>query len=803
MNITKKVVIVGGVAGGASCATRLRRHREDIDIVLLERGPHVSFANCGLPYFIGGVIEKEQSLFLADVDLFRDRFRVDARVFSEVTAVDSAKQAVTVKNLQTGETYVEEYDELVLAPGAKPIRPPLPGIDSKGIFSLRNVPDSLQIKNWISERRVKRAVIVGGGFIGLEMVENLVHLGIHTTLVERDLQILPPLDQEMTIPIRNALQQRGVAMYLGESVSEFTQEEGVLQVHTETGKQLAAEMVILSIGVAPENELAKSAGLDLGPRGHVIVDKNLRSSDRHIYAIGDCIQVKNVVSGRKTALPLAGPANRQGRIVADMLAGRGRFFRGVQGTAVCGLFDLTAAATGLNEKTLRQLEDVDYSAVYAHPTNHVGYYPGAKPIFTKLLFDKADGRVLGAQAVGEAGVDRRIDVIAMAIQMKATVFDLEEAELCYAPQYGAAKDPVNVIGMIAANEMRGDLEITPWDEMGQSGAMVLDVRDADEVAVRALPNAVHIPINELRDRQDELPRDRDIHVSCAVGARAYNAVRLLHNLGFRSSLLSGGEKALAHIKKCHIDNKSCWAERDKMDFLLSWEIMRESMVGDDVSLKEQLALLRNPKVFVNLPMENIAEAFKRMDAVQVGQGEEIMRQGEKGDCFYIIKQGKAEVWQKGLYDDEQQSVALLEAGDHFGEEALVTGGTRNASIRMISDGLLLRLNADDFQELIAQPTLEEVDEKKVRKLVAQGHKILDVRYEEEYDEEHIPDVQLIPLPELRARLGELDTRQKYITVCLSGKRSAVAAMILKQNQFQAVGLQNGLREWRGEMVSEY
>ncbi len=803
MNKTKKVVIVGGVAGGASCATRLRRHREDIDIILLERGPHVSFANCGLPYFIGGVIEEEQSLFLADVDLFRDRFRVDARVYSEVTAVDVANKSVTVSNLNTGESYIEAYDDLVLAPGAKPIRPPLPGIDSEGIFSLRNVPDSLQIKNWISERNVKRAVVVGGGFIGLEMIENLVHLGIHTTLVERDLQILPPLDQEMTIPVRNALQQRGVAMYLGESVSEFSQQDEILQVHTETGKKLMAELVILSIGVAPENELAKSAGLELGPRGHVVVDKNLRSSDRHIYAIGDCIQVKNMVSGQKTALPLAGPANRQGRIVADMLAGRGRFFRGVQGTAVCGLFDLTAAATGINEKTLQQLDHIDYSAVYAHPANHVGYYPGAKPIFTKLLFDKSDGRVLGAQAVGEAGVDRRIDVIAMAIQMKATVFDLEEAELCYAPQYGAAKDPVNVIGMIAANEMRGDLEITHWDEMGQNGAVVLDVREANEVAERALPGAIHIPINEIRERHLELPKDKDIHVSCAVGARAYNAVRLLHNLGYRSSLLSGGEKALANLNKCHDDNESCWAERDQMDFLLSWEIMRETLAEDDASLKDQLAILRNPKVFVSLPMENIAAAFNRMDAVEVSRGEEIMQQGEQGDYFYIIKQGKAEVWQKGLYDNEQQSVAILEPGDHFGEEALVTGGTRNASIKMLSNGVLLRLSADDFQELIAQPTLEEVDAASVLSLLEKQHKILDVRYEEEYDEEHIPDVQLIPLPELRARLGELDPGQKYITVCLSGKRSAVAAMILKQNNFQAVGLKDGLREWPGEMVSEY
>ena len=799
MITSRKVVIVGGVAGGASCATRLRRHDEEIEIVLLERGPHVSFANCGLPYFIGGVITEEESLFLANIELFKSRFRIDARVHCEVVSVDASNKTVEILNGETGNTSTESYDDLVLAPGAKPIRPPLPGIDQAGIYSLRNVPDSLAIKQWISDKRVKRAVVVGGGFIGLEMVENLVHLGIHTTLIERDKQLMPPLDHEMTIPLRASLQQHGVAMYLGDSVKEFSKQGDTLQVHTESGKQLGADLVMLSIGVAPENDLAQSAGLKLGPRGHVIVDKNLRTSDRHIYAIGDCIEVRNIVSGAKTALPLAGPANRQGRIVADMLAGRGRFFRGVQGTAVCGVFELTVATTGVNEKTLQQQDHIEYSAVYAHPANHVGYYPGAKPIFTKLLFDKSDGRVLGAQAVGEAGVDRRIDVIAMAIQMKATVFDLEEAELCYAPQYGAAKDPVNVIGMIAANEMRGDLEITHWDQMGKGDAVVLDVRCKDEIEARALPGALHIPLNELRDRQSELPLDKDIHITCAVGARAYNAVRLLHNLGYRSSLLSGGEQTFAYLASCKADSQSSLDDRDEMDHLLSWEIMREN-AGE---LGDQLAVLRNPKVFMNLPMENLREVFARMETINTKRDDIVLEQGDTGDMFYIIKSGVAEVWQKGLYDSEQKKVAVLGPGDYFGEEALIIGGTRNATVKMTSNGELLCLNKSDFSELISSPTLEEVDAQTTSSLMTTGIKILDVRYEEEYDEEHIPDCTLIPLPELRGRLGELDKDQEYITVCLSGKRSAVAAMILKQNNFKVKGLKNGLRDWPEEMVSEY
>ena len=542
------VVIVGGVAGGASCAARLRRQREDMRIVVIEKGPYVSFANCGLPYFVGNVIEDESSLLVTDPKTLRDRFNIDVRTEHEVIGIHRPQRRLTVRRGSDGSTYELYYDKLVLSPGARPIRPPLPGMDLPGIFSIRTVPDSRHIKEWIEQRRVKRAVVIGGGFIGLEMAENLVRRGIDVTVVERDAQVMPPLDPEMTIPLGQELESRGVRLVLGDSVSGFEERDGALVIRTAKERELAAELVIVAIGVQPESELASECGLETGPRGHVLVNGNLCTSDRDIYAIGDAIEVRHVVTGKKTALPLAGPANRQGRIVADMIAGRGRHFRGVQGTAVCGIFGLTAALTGANEKTLRAT-DLDYGAVYAHPNDHVSYYPGASAIFLKLLYDKSNGRILGAQAVGKSGVERRIDVIAMAIQMHATVFDLEEAELCYAPQYGAAKDPVNMIGMIGANVMRGDLTITPWQDVQQNGAVVLDVRDDDEVACKPISGEIHIPLNQLRQRLHELPKDKPIQICCAVGARAYTASRLLIQHGFDASLLSGGAETWFCVEK--------------------------------------------------------------------------------------------------------------------------------------------------------------------------------------------------------------------------------------------------------------
>jgi NADPH-dependent 2,4-dienoyl-CoA reductase/sulfur reductase-like enzyme/rhodanese-related sulfurtransferase len=533
------VIIVGGVAGGASCAARLRRQDENVRIVMVEQGPFVSFANCGLPYYVGGVIEKEEELLLADPELFRQRFNVEARINEKVISIDRRGQSVRIRRLADDSEYDEHYDHLVLSPGARPLRPALPGIDLPGIFSLRTVPDSKTVKTWIRDHDVRHAAVIGGGFIGLEMAENLANLGISVTLVERDAQLMPPLDKEMTIPVKQALEKRGIGLLLCNSVSAFEEQGRDILVRTSEGPSFPVQMVLLSIGLQPQSELARDCGLALGPRGHIVVDSNLRTGDRRIFAIGDAVEVRHAVSGQKTAVPLAGPANRQGRIVADVIAGRGRFFRGVQGTAVCGFFDLTMAMTGVNEKTLKE-SGVDYDVVYAHPNHHVGYFPGAVPIYMKLLFDRSSGRVLGAQAVGEAGVERRIDVISMTIQMHGTVFDLEEAELCYAPQYGAAKDPVNMIGMIAANVMRGDLVITPWTALGEDNAVILDVRDDDEIACKPIAQEVHIPINQLRGRLTELPKDRPIQVCCAVGARAYNAVRMLMQHGYQASLLSGG-----------------------------------------------------------------------------------------------------------------------------------------------------------------------------------------------------------------------------------------------------------------------
>lgn len=536
-------VIVGGVAGGASCAARLRRNDEHMNIVVLERGPHVSFANCGLPYYLGGVIEKEEDLLLARPEFFRDRFNIDVRIGNSVAAIDRTACTVRVQR-EISETYDLHYDYLVLAPGASPIRPPLPGIDLPGIFSLRSVRDSNIVKSWIGARSVRHAVVIGGGFIGLEVTENLHRLGIGVTLVERSEQIMAALDSEMILPLADQIRARNVDLRLrcevkGFELKPMVHTSDVISVKLDSGESVNTDMVVLALGVQPESNLAGACGLELGPRGHILVNSQMRTSDARIFAVGDAIEVKCAITGKSTVLPLAGPANRQGRTAADVIAGKRRSFRGVQGTAVCGVFGMTVATTGLNERVLRA-SGIPYEVVYAHPRNHVGYYPGATEISMKLLYETSTGRVLGAQALGRDGVERRIDVIAMAIQMGANVFDLEEAELCYAPQYGAAKDPVNMIGMVASNAMRGDMSITHWDQMNCDNAVVLDVRTAEEARKNPVPCGLHVPIDELRKELGRLSRERPIQVVCAVGIRAYSAVRLLKQHGFRASLLSGG-----------------------------------------------------------------------------------------------------------------------------------------------------------------------------------------------------------------------------------------------------------------------
>ena len=538
--MARRVLIVGGVAGGASCAARLRRLDESAEIVLFDRGPHVSFANCGLPYFVGDVITEERSLLVASPQLFRDRFRIEVKTRHEVTAIDRAGRAITVRDLTSGRESAERYDALVLSPGAAPIRPRLPGIDLPGIFAVRNIPDSVLIRAWIDERRPARAVVVGGGFIGLEMAENLAHRGLAVTVLEKLPQVMPPLDAEMAVPVAEHLRAQGVTLRLGDGLAGFERAGDELVVLTDAGARIAGGLVILALGVRPETGLAAAAGLALGPRGGIVVDAHMRTADPAIWAMGDAVEVRDVVTGQEVILPLAGPANRQGRVAAEAVAGHPRAFRGVQATAVVGVFGLTVATTGASEKGLRRAGTQPFERVWLHPGHHAGYFPGARPIHLKLLFSIPDGRVLGAQAVGLEGVERRIDVIAIAIQMGGTVYDLAEAELCYAPQFGSAKDPVNLAGMIAVNHLQGRMPLADWGALGRDGHLVLDVRNPDEYAAGHLPDAVNIPLPQLRERVDELPRDRTIDVACGVGQRAYYAVRFLAQREYRAANLSGG-----------------------------------------------------------------------------------------------------------------------------------------------------------------------------------------------------------------------------------------------------------------------
>lgn len=553
----KKIVIVGGVAGGASCAARARRLAEDAQIIIFERGPYVSFANCGLPYYVGKVIAKEESLFVATPKLFNEWFNIEVRIYSEVIAVDPSGRFVEVLNKRTGQKYHESYDNLVIATGAAPFNPQIDGCDLKGIFALRNIPDTRNIISWINEKNVRRAAVVGGGFVGLEMAENLKGLGIDVSIIERLPQVMPPLDGEMAELVHDHIRKKGIALYLNREVTAFTTgTDGTLQVNFDSKDRLLSDMVILSVGVKPEVDLAQRAELAIGNLGGILVDECMQTSDRHIYAVGDVVEVKDYQFQVQRLVPLAGPANRQGRLAAEAILAnhqKVRKFRGVQATAVCGVMGLTAASTGAGERSLITLaqkgHENDFEKVYLHPDQHSGYYPDAKTITLKLIFAKDDGKIFGAQAIGGDGVDKRIDVIAMAIQMGATVFDLEEAELCYAPQFGSAKDAVNLAGMVAANVLRGDVRLVHWENLNPSKTFVLDVRESTEFNEGHVPGAVNIPLDSLRKRLDELPQDREIWVHCYMGKRSYYACRILNQKGFDARNLSGGILMYEPVKR--------------------------------------------------------------------------------------------------------------------------------------------------------------------------------------------------------------------------------------------------------------
>jgi len=556
-----KVIIIGGVAGGASCAARLRRMDEKAEILLVERGPFVSYANCGLPYHVGGTIKEESSLLVATEQMFIGIFAIDCRTNCEVIGISAASKTVELRDNLTGDITTESYDKLVLSPGSAPIRPPFPGIELPGIFSVRTIADAKNMRIWLDRdidnsvgnsftgvdplSKPKRAVVIGGGFIGLEMVENFVHRGLEVTLIEKMNQVMPPLDAEMAEIVKNYLIKKGVKVELSNGVAGFQKsEKGGLDVLTENGAPINAHIVVLAIGVKPELALANMAGLEIGQRGGIRVNEHMVTSNPDILAVGDAVEVKDFMTGEYALIPLAGPANRQGRIAADVIVGRDAKYRGTQGTSICKLFDAAIAQTGISEKTLKRRGDTDYEKIYLYPNSHAGYYPGAKMLIIKALFRKSDGKVLGAQVLGESGVPKRIDSFAMAIQMGCTIYDLEESELCYAPPYGSAKDPVNFAGMVAADILRGDMPIVHWEDLADG--FVLDVRNPPELAVEAIEGATNIPLPQLRARLAELPKDKEINVLCRSAQRAYYATRILQQNGFKVRNISGGMLAHSH-----------------------------------------------------------------------------------------------------------------------------------------------------------------------------------------------------------------------------------------------------------------
>ncbi len=547
--MSKKVIIVGGVAGGASTAARLRRLDENCEITMFEKGEYISFANCGLPYYIGDVITERNKLIVQTIESMSARFNINIQNFSEVTAINKEEKTVTVKNLNTGEIYEENYDILVLSPGAKPIVPPIEGLnDAKNLFTLRNIPDTDMIKGYVSENKPSSAVIVGGGFIGLEMAENLHSLGIDVTIVEMLNQVMAPLDIEMAQIVHEHLIDKGINLILEDGVKSFA--NNGKKVILTSGKEINADVIILSIGVQPETKIAVDAGLKTNTRKAIVVDEYMRTSDKNIYALGDAVEILDYISKVPTMIPLAWPANRQGRIVADNISGRNVKYPGTLGTSVAKVFDITVSTTGNNEKSLRRNE-IPYKTVHIHPASHASYYPGAFPISLKLLFNPETGHILGAQAVGIEGAEKRIDVIATAIKGNLTVFDLQNLELSYAPPYSSAKDPVNMAGYTASNLIEGMYESVQYheiDDLIKNNEFLLDVREPMEYEIGAIENSVNIPLGTIRDNLDKLPKDKTIYAYCQVGLRGYLACRLLTQLGYKCKNLDGGYKTYSISK---------------------------------------------------------------------------------------------------------------------------------------------------------------------------------------------------------------------------------------------------------------
>lgn len=564
MSEKMRLVVIGGVAGGASAAARARRLNEDAEIILIERGEFISYANCGLPYYIGGTITERDRLLVQTPESLYRNLRIDVRTNTEAIKINRSAKTVTVRSTLTNEVRDIPYDKLILSPGAEPIRLPIPGADSPLVRTLRSISDMDGIADLINERKPSNALIIGGGYIGLEMAEAMRNRGLAVTIVELAQQVMSPMDREMATPLHKHLRLKGVDLRLETSVTEFRDHDAVISAKLSTGEEIDFGFVIMAVGVKPETKLAADSGLAIGERGGIIVDDHMRTNDPDIYAVGDAVEVKDYVCGFSTLIPLAGPANRQGRIAADNAMGRNSTYNGTQGTSICRVFDLAAGTTGANEKTLKRIGR-RYQKIYIHPASHASYFPGAFPMSIKLLFDPSDGKILGAQAVGQDGVDKRIDVIATALRHGLTVFDLEELELAYAPPFGSAKDPVNYAGFVASNYLQGDVDICHVEDVLslKPGEILLDVRTPEEYMMGTIPGAINIPLQQLRDRLNEIPQDKEILVFCQVGLRGYLACRILMQKGYACKNLSGGYKTYTMV--VDVENERLFSSEEATD----------------------------------------------------------------------------------------------------------------------------------------------------------------------------------------------------------------------------------------------
>lgn len=692
--MSNKVIIVGGVAGGASTAARLRRLDENAQIIMFEKGEYISFANCGLPYYIGDVIKERSQLIVQTVETMSSKFNMDIRTFSEVIAIDRENRKIKVKSHQTGEIYEETYDKLVLSPGAKPIMPPILGIEScNNLFTLRNIPDTDAIKNYVNTHNPKKAVVIGGGFIGLEMMENLHKIGIEVTLVEAGKQVMAPIDYEMASIIHEHIVEQGITLLLNDGVKAF--ENAGKKVVLSSGQSIDTDLIILAIGVVPETAFAKEAGLEVTERGGLVVNEHMQTSDANIYALGDAVAIKDFVSGTQAVIPLAWPANRQGRIVADNICGRSTVYKGTLGSSVAKIFDYTVASTGNNEKILQRLGK-NYKAVHIHPGSHAGYYPGAFPIAFKMLFDPQTGEILGAQGVGMEGVEKRIDVIAAAIKGKLSVVELQDVEVCYAPPYNSAKDPVNMLGYYAENIMDGLVDTISWaeiDEMNGSDSVIVDVREEFELATGVLPNSIHIPLGELRSRVDEIPKDKNIYVTCQVGQRGYVGCRILTALGFKCKNIDGGIKTYFYVKRGEEALKKQGAPYQKENV----KEQEAKMSLKDVDITELNAKVKLNACGLQCPGP-IRRVFEEMNKLEDGEILEVSASdpGFKKDIASWCDRTNNKLLKSEFDKENKAFVATIQKGN---KEALVTAVSNTVAVE--KNGATLVVFSGDLDKAIA------------------------------------------------------------------------------------------------------